>query len=204
MDNRSHVRAGDEPFSQIIGALTALFIPDIEDEEWAWWPASHNFFEEWTEGALAQIAFDAAAQVMADESVQAAVEQAVEIGEYGMSILEACDVEEPYLQFRLLLYSLEGEVQDEFEEVASVLTGCFGLGTLLSQEEPERRDDVIADELYGASSDWAIPLAFGLVGFKFHLLGPAFGLAMQSWYEQLLERAKAHYLHDARRGQEEL
>jgi hypothetical protein len=197
MSNRSHVRAGDELFSQTIGALTALFIPDIEDEEWSWWPASHNFYGEWVEGALAQIALDAAAQVMADESVQAAVEQAVEIGEYGMSILEACDVEEPYLPFRLLLYSLEDEVQDEFEEVASVLTGCFGLGTLLSQEEPEQRDDVIADELYGASSDWAIPLAFGLVGLKLHLLGPAFGQAMQGWYGRLLERARAHYLDEA-------
>jgi hypothetical protein len=102
-----------------------------------------------------------------------------------------------------LLYSLEGEVQEEFEEVASVLTGCFGLGTLLSQEEPERRDDVIADELYGASSDWAIPLAFGLVGLKLHLLGPAFGQAMQGWYGRLLERARGHYLRHARNDLEE-
>ena len=82
-------------------------------------------------------------------------------------------------------------------EAASVLAGCFDIGTMLSQEEPEQRHGVIATELYGASSDWAIPLAFGLIGLKLHLLGPDFGMAMQDWYEQLLVRAKAHYLHDA-------
>lgn len=184
-------------FGNTISTLTALFIPDIEDDEWTWWPAGHNFYEEWAEGTLAQLALDSACQVMAGDFVQEAVEQAVEIARYGLAIMKECAGEEPYLPFRLLLYSLENGVLQEFEETASVLAGCFEIGAMLSQERPDQRHDIIAEELYGAASDWAIPLAFGLIGLKLHLLGPAFWMAMQDWYEQLLARAQAHYLRDA-------
>ncbi|MFC2037045.1 hypothetical protein ACFLYD_03615 [Chloroflexota bacterium] len=180
-----------------LAGLSTLFIPDIEDDEWRWWPASHNFYEEWDSGALMEIALDSAFRSAAADLPLESLEQAVAAAEEGLGILAGLELDEPVLPFRVLLTSRADEALKDFEDLAGVLAGCFDLGDLLTQERPETRTETIAGELYGASDDWAIPLVFGLVRLKLHLLGPAFQAAMQGWYEQLLVRAKAHYLHDA-------
>ncbi len=184
-------------FENAIRTLTTLFVPDFEDDEWIWWPESHNFYDEWETGALAQLAVDTAFEMIDDDFWREVTGEAVVIAQQGLAWLKECEAEEPHLPFHLLLYSLEKGVLGEFEEAASVLASCFDIGSMLSQEEPEQRHGIIATELYGASSDWAIPLAFGLISFRLHLLGSDFRMAIQEWYEQLLIRAKAHYLPDA-------
>lgn len=180
-------------FGDSIATLITLFVPG-EDDEWAWWPDGHNFYQEWDAGVLAQLALDTAFQSSVDQLPQETLDQAIAIAEQGLDILAACEVVEPYLPFRLLLVSLENEVLRDLGESASVLVGCFELGEMLSRDHPHLRADTIAEELYGASNDWAIPLTFSLVGLKLRLLGPAFEAAMRAWYEQLLIQARAHYL----------
>lgn len=184
-------------FANAIRILTTLFVPDFEDDDWTWWPKDHDVYAEWETGALAQLAVDTAFEFIDDDFWRELTAEAVLIAQQGLEWLNKCEVKEPHLPFQLLLYSLERGVLGEFEEAATVLASCFGIGSMLSQEYPEQRHGIIPIELYGASPDWAIPLAFGLISLKLYLLGPGFGMAIQEWYDQLLVRAKAHYLPDA-------
>jgi hypothetical protein len=127
--------AEDPALGDYISTLTTLFVPTLEEEEWAWWPSDHDFRKEWEQGALWEIALDSAFGSPLNDLRPEVLEEAIAIGE------------------------------------------------------------AVADELYGSSDEWVIPLAFGLVGLKLHLLGPEFQAAVRAWYEQLLVRAKAHYLH---------
>jgi hypothetical protein len=187
----------DEPifaFYDVIAALIGLFVPDVEDDEWAWWPGGYDFYQEWDAGDLMTLALEAAVSAMDRDRLYEPLTRAFAIAQEGLSFLETCEEEATSLPFRLLLGSLAGQVVEDLEEAASVLAGCFDLGEMLSQDRLPHRAEIIATELYEASSDWAFLLTGGLVGLKLRLLGPDFDTAMQSWYDQLLEQAKAHYL----------
>lgn len=181
-------------FYDVIAALTALFVPDVEGDEWAWWPDGYDFYQEWDSGALMNLALEAAVSSLDRDRLYEPLTRAFAIAQEGLSFLEACEEEATSLPFRLLLSSLEGQVVEDLAEAAGVLAGCFDLGKMLNQDRSPRRADVIATTLYDASSDWAFLLTAGLVGLKLRLLGPDFNAAMQTWYAQLLERAKAYYL----------
>jgi hypothetical protein len=101
-----------------------------------------------------------------------------------------------HLLFRLLFSPLEEDTLYWFEDLVAVLIGSIELGALLGEGIPRVQAEAPAEELYGASDEWGVALAFSFVGFKLRLLGPEFQAAMQEWYDQLLVQAKTHYLHD--------
>jgi hypothetical protein len=195
---RSPLKEASRPFEEAIATLSTLFIPDIEEGDWSWWPDGHDFYGEWDQGRLGQLVLDSALTSSVNSLAPETLEEAIAIGEKGLSILARCGAEQAYLPFRLLLAPLEGEILRNLEDAASVLVSCFELGDLLSQDRAQRRADRIGQELYTASSDWAIPLVFGLMALKLRLLGPAFGTAMRAWSGDLLGRARAHYLPSER------
>jgi len=186
----------DPDLGDYIATLTTLFVPILEEDEWEWWPTGHDFRDEWEQGALWEIALDSAFGSPLDDLPFEMLEEAIAIGEEGLNILDKCETKEQELPIELLMATLERDVLEWIQDAADVAVSCFELGALLSQPAPEAMVDLVATELYGSSDDWVIPLAFGLVGLKLHLLGPEFRAAVRAWYEQVLVRAKAHYLHD--------
>lgn len=190
------VNDAEPDLGDYIVTLTTLFVPTLEEEEWEWWPSDHDFCNEWEQGALWEIALDSAFGSPLDELPFEMLEEAIAIGEEGLNILDRCETNEQELPIDLLVATLDRDVLDRIQDAADVAVSCFELGALLSQPAPEAKAELVATELYGSSDDWVIPLAFGLVGLKLHLLGPEFRTAVRAWYEQLLVRAKAHYLHD--------
>jgi hypothetical protein len=188
--------AEDPALGDYISTLTTLFVPTLEEEEWAWWPSDHDFRNEWEQGALWEIALDSAFGSPLNDLPSEILEEAIAIGEEGLNILDRCETKEQELPIELLMATLDRDVLGWIQDAADVAVSCFELGELLSQPRPEARAETVADELYGSSDEWVIPLAFGLVGLKLHLLGPEFQAAVRAWYKQLLVRAKARYLHD--------
>jgi hypothetical protein len=177
-----------------LSTLIDLFVPTLEEEEWIWWPTGTKFADEWEQGALWQIALDSAFRSPLNDLPPEIMEQAITIGQEGLSILASCEVKEKALPLDLLFATLDDDILGWFQETADVATSCFELGALLSQPFPEFRDETISEELYGSSDDWIVPLVAGLVSLKLYLLGPEFRAAIAAWYEQLLTRARAHYL----------
>lgn len=181
-----------------ISSLIEIFVPTLEEEEWEWWPTGHDFRDEWERGTLWEIAVDSAFGSPLDDLSFEILEKAIAIGEEGLAILDNCETNEQELPIDLLTARLDREVLDPIQDAADVAVSCFELGGLLSQPAPEARADLIATELYASSDDWIIPLAHGLVGLKLYLLGPGFRTAIRAWYDQVLARAKAHYLEGRR------
>jgi hypothetical protein len=177
-----------------ISTLIDLFVPTLEEEEWTWWPDGTKFADEWEQGALWQIALDSAFTSPLNDLPPQVMEQAIAIGQEGLSILESCETQEKTLPMDLLFATLDDAILDWFQCAADVATSCFELGALLSRPQPETRAKTISEELYGSSDDWVVPLVAGLVSLKLYLLGPEFRAAIAAWYEQLLTRARAHYL----------
>ncbi|MBN1138349.1 MAG: hypothetical protein JXM73_17300 [Anaerolineae bacterium] len=188
VDDTEDLELGD-----YISDLMMLFVPTLEEEEWAWWPNGHPFANEWEQGALWEIALDSAFRSPLNDLPSEMLAEAVAIGEEGVNILDKCETGEQELSIELLVATGERNVLAWIQEAADVAVSCFELGELLSQPMPEVRGDLIATELYGSSDDWVIPLAYGLVGLKLHRLGPEFEAAMRAWYDQFLARARAHY-----------
>lgn len=177
-----------------LSSLIEIFVPTLEEEEWEWWPSDHDFRDEWERGVLWEIAVDSAFGSPLDGLSFGILEEAIAIGEEGLAILERCETNELELPIDLLAGRLERDVLDSIQDAADVAVSCFELGGLLSQPAPEARGDLIATELYASSDEWIIPLAHGLVGLKLHLLGPEFRTAIRVWYDEVLARAKAHYI----------
>ena len=179
-----------------ISTLIEYYVPTLEEEEWEWWPISHNFFTEWIQGTLREITVDSAFASPLHDLPPEILKEAIAIAQDGVSILDRCETDVQDLPISLLWATLD-DVLGWFQETADVTTSCFELGALLSQPFPEFRDETISEELYGSSDDWVVPLVAGLVSLKLYLLGPEFRAAIAAWYEQLLTRARAHYLRSA-------